>query len=124
MTTTEATPDREHVDMVAGGVSIIVAGRDARNETTVARAVGCRMAEDGRRITVFLSAAQSGALLADVRANGCVAVVFSERFSSKEPTPRSCRSTRKTHISWPPIAAASGLASRRSDFPSRSCEHC
>ena len=78
MTTTEATPDREHVDMVAGGVSIIVAGRDARNETTVARAVGCRMAEDGRRITVFLSAAQSGALLADVRANGCVAVVFSE----------------------------------------------
>jgi hypothetical protein len=78
MTTTEAARDREHADLIAGGVSIIVAGRDAGNETTVVRAVGCRMAEDGRRITVFLSAAQSGALLADVRANGHVAVVFSE----------------------------------------------
>ena len=78
MTTTDATRDREHADLIAGGVSIIVAGRDAEHETTVSRAVGCRMAEDGRRITVFLSAARSGALLADVRANGHVAVVFSE----------------------------------------------
>jgi hypothetical protein len=78
MTTTETTRDREHADLIAGGVSIIVAGCDAANETTVSRAVGCRMSEDGRRVTVFLSAVQSGALLADVRANGRVAVVFSE----------------------------------------------
>jgi len=83
MTPTEATRDREPADLIAGGVSIIVAGRDDDNETTVSRAVGCRMAEDGRRITVFVSAAQSGALLADVRANGRIAVVFSEPMSHR-----------------------------------------
>ena len=83
MTMTETARDREQADLIAGGVSIIVAGRDAGNETAVSRAVGCRMAEDGRRITVFLSAGQSGALLADVRANGRIAVVFSEPMSHR-----------------------------------------
>lgn len=78
MTTMAATLDSEHAEFITAGVSIIVAGRDAQNETTVARAVGCRVTGDRRRVTVFLPAGQSGALLADVRANGCVAVVFSE----------------------------------------------
>jgi hypothetical protein len=77
--TAMATPlDSEHADFISGGVSIIVAGCDAANGTTVSRAIGCRVADDRRRVTVFLSAAQSGALLADVRANGKLAVVFSQ----------------------------------------------
>ncbi|HVY66077.1 MAG TPA: hypothetical protein VHH11_14745 [Gammaproteobacteria bacterium] len=81
--TTAATLGPEHLAFVRGGVSIIVAARDGQNETTVSRAVGCRVADDGRRITVFLSAAQSGVLLADVRANGVIAVVFSQPTSHR-----------------------------------------
>ena len=78
MSSTAAPLDSEHADFIRGGVSIIVAARDARNETTVSRALGCRVADDGRRVTVFVSAAQSGVLLADVRDNGVIAVVFSQ----------------------------------------------
>jgi hypothetical protein len=76
--TTTAPLGSELADFITGGVSIIVAGRDSGNETTVSRAVGCRVSADRQRVTVFVCAAQSGALLADVRANGRVAVVFSE----------------------------------------------
>jgi hypothetical protein len=75
---TNAPLDAEHAEFISGGVSIQVAGRDAANETTVTRAVGCRVSGDRRCVTVFVSAAQSGALLADVRANGAIAVVFSQ----------------------------------------------
>ncbi len=68
----------EDADFICGGVSINVAARDARHETTVSRAIGCRVSQDRRRVTVFLSAAQSAALLADVRQNGIIAVVFSQ----------------------------------------------
>lgn len=78
MTTSTAPLDAEHAAFIRGGVSVIVAARDAANETTVSRAVGCRVSDDGRRVTVLLSAAQSGALLANVRANGVIAAVFSE----------------------------------------------
>jgi len=78
MTAAAAPLDPEHAEFIGGGASIIVAGRDAGNETTVSRAVGCRVADNRRRVTVFVSAAQSGALLADVRANGVIAVVFSQ----------------------------------------------
>jgi short subunit fatty acids transporter len=78
MTATAAPLDSEHADFIRGGVSIIVAARDAGNETTVSRALGCRVAEDRSRVTVFVSAAQSGVLLADIGANGSIAVVFSQ----------------------------------------------
>ena len=68
----------EHAAFMQGGVSIIVAARNADNDTTVSRALCCRVSADRRRVTLFLSAAQSGALLADVRANGVIAVVFNE----------------------------------------------
>ena len=77
MTTTAALAS-EHADFITGGVSILVAGCDPGNETTVSRAVGCRVTDERRRVTVFVCAAQSGALLADVRANGRIAVVFGD----------------------------------------------
>lgn len=66
-----------------GGMSINVAARDARNLPSIARALGCRFSLDRRRLTVFLSRAQAAAVLADVRANGAVAVVFVEPSTHK-----------------------------------------
>jgi len=59
MTTTAALAS-EHADFITGGVSILVAGCDPGNETTVSRAVGCRVTDERRRVTVFVCAAQSG----------------------------------------------------------------
>jgi hypothetical protein len=61
-----------------GGMSINVAARNARNVPSIARALGCRFSRDRRRLTVFLSRAQAAAVLADLRGNGAVAVVFAE----------------------------------------------
>jgi hypothetical protein len=41
-------------------------------------AVGCRLSEDRRQVTVLLPEPSSRAVLADLRANGHIAVVFSE----------------------------------------------
>jgi hypothetical protein len=77
--TDEATPlDDEHAALIQGGVSIFVAGRNAENETVVSRALGCRVSPDRRQVTLFLSATQSGALLADLRDNGVIAAVFGQ----------------------------------------------
>jgi len=70
--------DPEHATFIQGRVSIIAASRDTHNEPNLSRAVGCRVAPDRRSVTLFLFAAQSGALLANLRANGTIAVVFSE----------------------------------------------
>lgn len=73
----------EDAAFIGGGVSILAAARDGANETTVSRAIGCRVSADRRQVTIFLSAAQSGALLADIRANGVIAVVFSQPTSHR-----------------------------------------
>jgi hypothetical protein len=70
--------DSEQAEFITAGVSILAAARDDCHETTVTRAVGCRVSGDRQRVTILLSASQSGALLADVRANGTLAVVFAE----------------------------------------------
>jgi hypothetical protein len=76
--TVDALPlEPEDVAFMQAGVSIIAAARDGNNETTISRAIGCRISADHQRVTIFLSAARSGALLADIRANGMIAVVFS-----------------------------------------------
>lgn len=63
-------------------VSIIVASRDADHRPHLMRAMGCRLSEDRRGLTVFLSASSSQKVLADLLANGLIAVVFSEPSSS------------------------------------------
>ena len=54
MTGTAAPLDSEQAEFITGGVSIIVAGRDAGHETSLSRAVGCRVADDRRRVMVFV----------------------------------------------------------------------
>jgi hypothetical protein len=69
--------DPTHVALMRGAVSIHVASRSAANVASVARAVGCRIADDLSNVAVFLPAAQAHDVLADVRACGQIAVVFS-----------------------------------------------
>ncbi len=68
----------EHIALIAGGISAIVASRDAAHRPSLMRAVGTDISPDGRRITVYLNRPASMQLLADLQATGLIAVVFSE----------------------------------------------
>jgi hypothetical protein len=70
--------DAQRSAFVTGGVSIIAASRGADNRPAIARAAGCRVSRDGRRITLFVSAARGSALLEAVRSTGVIAAVFSQ----------------------------------------------
>jgi hypothetical protein len=67
----------ELVAIMARGVSVIVASRDAALRPSLMRAVGSRVEADGRDITVYLSRPQSRQLVQDLAATGHIAVVFS-----------------------------------------------
>src|SRR4051812_36786867 len=64
--------------MMARGVSVIVASRNAALRPSLMRAVGSRVEDGGQDITLYLSRPQSRQLLEDVAATGQLAVVFSE----------------------------------------------
>jgi hypothetical protein len=63
--------------MQSGGVSAHLASRGAANVPSVARALGCRIAPDRNRVTIFLSAAQAPDLIRDLRTSRTAAAVFS-----------------------------------------------
>jgi hypothetical protein len=65
------------VAIMARGVSVIVASRDAALRPSLMRAVGSRVEADGRDITLYLSRPQSRQLVQDLAATGHIAVVFS-----------------------------------------------
>jgi hypothetical protein len=67
----------ELIAIMARGVSVIVASRDAALRPSLMRAVGSRVEADGRDITVYLSRPQSRQLVQDLAATGHIAVVFS-----------------------------------------------
>ena len=75
--TAETILDAELAAFLESGVSIHAASRDAGCVAHLSRAIGCRVDADRRRVTLFLLASQSGAILADFRANGAIAAVFS-----------------------------------------------
>jgi hypothetical protein len=66
----------ENAAFIQQGVSVIIGGRDRDNAPTLVRGIGCRVDADRSRVTVFLPASQCPELLADVRENGRIAVVF------------------------------------------------
>lgn len=70
--------DEANAAFIRCGVMVSVASRDARHVASVARALGCRVAPDRRRVTAFLLASQSEMLLRDLRDTGTIAVVFSQ----------------------------------------------
>ena len=69
--------DEEHAAFIQGGVSIVAASSSARQVSSIGGIAGCHVAPDRRRVTVFLAASQAPQLLADIRACGRIAVVFS-----------------------------------------------
>lgn len=63
---------------ICSEVSINVAGRNARNFPSVARAFGCRVSADRKQVTVFLPIARAESVLRDIREIGAIAVVFTK----------------------------------------------
>ena len=70
--------DEAHAAFMESGVSMHVASRGPANVPSVARALGCLIAPDRNRVTVFLSAAQAPDVVADLRASRMAAAVFSQ----------------------------------------------
>ena len=70
-------PER-FVAMMARGVSVIVASRNEARVPSVMRAVGSRVRDGGRQITVYLARSQGQCLLDDIARSGAMAVVFSQ----------------------------------------------
>ncbi|HJW11229.1 MAG TPA: pyridoxamine 5'-phosphate oxidase family protein [Albitalea sp.] len=68
----------EQAALIGRRVSIIVASRDASLRPHLMRAMGCRLSGDLRTVTLFMARTSSQAVLDDLRANGLIAVVFSE----------------------------------------------
>ena len=73
----------EFLALMDQGVSVIVSSCDDQLVPSVMRAVGSRVEDQGRRITVYLSRSQSAQLLRDVARSGRLAVVFSQPSSHK-----------------------------------------
>jgi hypothetical protein len=63
---------------IQGGVSVVVASRNAELVADVVRGCGCRVSRDRRSVTVLVEPSRAGTLLDDIAANGMVAVVFSQ----------------------------------------------
>ena len=70
--------DADHAAFIQGGVSVVVATRDADCVPDVVRGCGCRVSRDRRRVTVLVEPSRAGTLLDDIAANGMIAVVFSQ----------------------------------------------
>jgi hypothetical protein len=80
MSVTEQSPPigPEQAALIRSRVSIIVASRDADLRPHLMRALGCHLRDDLRELSIFLSTAASEQVLDDLRANGQIAVVFSQ----------------------------------------------
>jgi hypothetical protein len=70
--------DPEDAAFVVVGVTISVASRDDACRASVGRALGCRVAPDRSRVTLFLARAPNVPLLADLARSGAVSACFSQ----------------------------------------------
>ena len=77
---TDAEPliDAAHAAFMQGAVGVSIATCSQNNMPNVVRAVGCRVSPDFRLVTILVSAKQAGAVMADIRRNGKIAVVCSQ----------------------------------------------
>lgn len=73
----------EQAALMTHRVSIIVASRDADLRPHLMRALGCRLSADRRRVTLLMAQRSSRQVLEDLRANGRIAVVFTEPSSNR-----------------------------------------
>jgi hypothetical protein len=70
--------DAELAEFMQRGISLNLAGCGADLAPSIARAVGCRIDPGRTSVRLLVSQAQAACVLADVRDNGKLAVVFSE----------------------------------------------
>ncbi len=70
--------DVETAEFIRGGVSIVVASRDAHNRPSLVRAFGCRLSDDRREVSILLSKSQGEALLRNWQTQPEIAVVFTQ----------------------------------------------
>lgn len=63
---------------VQSGLSISLSGRDERLVASLAKAVGCRVADDRREVTMLVFAEAADAVLRDVARNGRLSVAFTQ----------------------------------------------
>jgi hypothetical protein len=75
--------DDETAEFIQHFVSINVASRNLDYRPAVARAAGCRIDEDRTHLTVYVDQSSNRQLLENLRANGCLAVVFSRPSSHR-----------------------------------------
>jgi hypothetical protein len=75
--------DEELAGFLQSGISMHAASAGPDNVAQIARAAGCRVAADRRRVTVYLVESQARELLALVQANGAVAVAFTKPLSHR-----------------------------------------
>lgn len=68
----------EVIRFVESGVSITAGSRDARCVPSMARVLGCRVADDGCTVQFWMVASQSAQLLLDCRNSNRIAGVFSQ----------------------------------------------
>jgi hypothetical protein len=73
-----AVLDEHNAAFIQGGLSVIIATRNAELVPDVVRGCGCRVSRDRRRVTVLVERERAAGLLADLEAGGMIAVVFSE----------------------------------------------
>jgi Pyridoxamine 5'-phosphate oxidase len=93
-------------------VMVSVASRNANHVPSAVRCVGFRVHEASQRITVFVVARQAERVLADIRATGLVAVVFSEPHTHRTVQLKGARAIvgPLEEGDWPTIGAYSDLA--------------
>lgn len=73
---TPAALPEEIAAFIQSGLSITVAGRDERLIPSIAKAVGCRVDDGGRQVTVLVFAEAAAAVMRDIAHNRQVAAVF------------------------------------------------
>lgn len=69
--------DEEHAAFMEGRISLTIGSSGADLRPSVARAAGCRVAPDRKRVRIALCGTQAAAVLADIRKSGRIAAVFS-----------------------------------------------
>lgn len=70
--------DESNAAFIEAGVSIVAASRDDALVPSIGRVSGCRVSGDRRAVSIFIPQSHAVQLVADVRASGRIAVVFSQ----------------------------------------------
>lgn len=99
--------DAAHAGFILGGVSINAAACRPGGLPALARAVGCRVADDRSSVTILLGTAAAADLLDGVRRSGAIAVVFND-----PPSHRTLQLKGRDAMVLPPEQGDSELIER------------